>query len=284
MQIKGGIKMNELITMDQLAKKMKNEDLIIIDCRYELNNSEAGREMYQVDHIPNSIFFDLGKDLSGPKLEHGGRHPLPDMNNFIKKLGEVGIDKTKHVVAYDDQKGAFAARLWWMLKYLGHDNVSVLNVNYSTWKEKGYPITNETPVAKQTHFIPKIRSHMVVDVNQVKQAVEDDKIKIIDSRAPERYRGEIEPLDKKAGHIPSAENWFWEDNVESNGNWKSKQELKERFSSLENEDLIIYCGSGVTANVNILALANLGKEASLYLGGWSDWSSYEDNQVVTKNN
>lgn len=273
--------MSELISMEQLNKRLHEDNLVVIDCRYDLNNPQAGKGMYEQNHIEGAVRFDLGEDLSGKKLEHGGRHPLPDLDVFINKLSEAGIDKSTFVVAYDDQNGPFAARLWWMLKYLGHENVSVLNGNYSEWKKEGYPITTEKPNFEKRNFIPAIQSHMLVDMETVKNSIENDDVLLIDSRAAERYRGEVEPLDSKAGHIPSAKNMFWEKNINQNGNWKQREEFETRFSGVQSKQVIVYCGSGVTATVNILALKTMGIDAQLYSGGWSDWSSYEENSIET---
>lgn len=275
--------MNNLMSMVYLNKHLNDEDLVIVDCRFNLANPEQGREEYKQDHISGAFFLDLDKDLSSEILAHGGRHPLPIMKNFIEKLEEIGIDETKHVVAYDDQNGPFASRLWWLLKYLGHNQVTVLNENYSTWKEVGYPILQDKPKKVKTKFNANIQSDMVMEVDQVKEIREKDTYHLIDARAPERYRGEVEPIDFKAGHIPGAENYFWEDTNTENGVMKSNEALEAYFSSLKDEEnLVVYCGSGVTASVTLLALDNIGVKAKLYPGGWSDWSSYEANAVATK--
>ncbi len=273
--------MNNLMSMEYLNKHLNDEDLVIVDCRFNLASPKQGREDYQQDHIQGAFFLDLDKDLSSEILVHGGRHPLPIMKTFIEKLEAIGIDDTKHVVAYDDQNGPFASRLWWLLKYLGHNQVSVLNENYSSWQEAGHPISQTKPQKNKTKFNANIQSDMIMEVDQVKEITDKATYKLIDARAPERYRGEVEPIDLKAGHIPGAENYFWEDTLTDNGVMKSNEALEFYFTSLKDEEnLVVYCGSGVTASVTLLALDNIGVKAKLYPGGWSDWSSYDDNPVA----
>lgn len=271
-----------LVDAKWLAEHLQDENVVVVDCRFVLTDADAGREQYEKSHIPGAVYFDLEKDLSGPKQEHGGRHPLPDLDEFVEKLGQAGIDSGRYVVVYDDQNGSFAARLWWMLRYLGHDRVSVLDVSFSQWAEEGYPVSDVIPEPYPTTFEPHIRPEMAVDIDQVKKEKEQENVVLIDSRAAERYRGEKEPMDPKAGHIPGAANYFWKENMAENGKWKSAGELKERFRSVEDKELIVYCGSGVTANANLLALKSIGKDARLYVGSWSDWSSYKENPVATE--
>lgn len=272
---------DQLVSAEWLSEHLDDEHVVIADCRFELTDPEAGRSEYELGHIPGAIFFDLEKDLSGPKREHGGRHPLPDLDEFARKLGKTGIDETKHVVVYDDQNGSFAGRLWWMLNYLGHDEVSVLDISYSTWVKEGHPTSKVIPDPAPRNFVPNVRTEMAVDVEEVKRKMRERGVVLVDSRAPERYRGDEEPMDPKAGHIPGAENWFWKENVANDGKWKEQEELKKRFQPLQNKDVIVYCGSGVTASANVLALKAAGKDARLYVGSWSDWSSYSDNPVET---
>ncbi|HEU5138634.1 MAG TPA: sulfurtransferase [Bacillales bacterium] len=272
----------QLVDAEWLVQRLRNDNVVVADCRFELKDAKAGRRQYEQSHIPGAVYFDLEEDLSGPAGEHGGRHPLPDIDAFAKKVGDSGIDQSKQVVVYDDQNGSFAARLWWMLAYLGHDNVSVLDISYSKWLEAGYSVSSEPPHPEECEFVPHVRSEMVVDIEKVKQEKDKDEVMLIDSRAPERYLGETEPIDPKAGHIPGAINRFWKENVGDDGKWKTPDELKEELKPFDDKDLIVYCGSGVTANANVLALKAIGKEARLYVGSWSDWSSYSENPVETK--
>jgi len=275
--------MNNLISKDYLNKHLNDEAVVIIDCRFNLAEPEQGEKDYQQDHIPGAFYLDLEKDLSSEVRAHGGRHPLPNRETFIKKLEEIGVNETKHVIAYDDQDGPFAARLWWLLKYLGHPKVSVLNGNYSGWKALGYATSKELPEIDKTDFKAVIQSEMITDIDQVKEMMVKESYKLVDARAPERYSGEAEPMDKKAGHIPGAENYFWKETRTDYGEMKSTNELKEYFSSLDdsNTQPVVYCGSGVTASATVLALDNIGVNAKLYPGSWSDWASYDDNEVAT---
>jgi thiosulfate/3-mercaptopyruvate sulfurtransferase len=272
-----------LISIEGLKEHLDDEKLVVADCRFNLGDPLAGEKSYQEGHVPGAIHFDLKKDLSGVIGEHGGRHPLPPLEEFVQKLSRAGVDETKHVVAYDDQGGSMAARLWWMLQYLGHENVSVLQGGYSEWVKQGHPTTKDIPAPKQTVFVPHPRPDMVVDIEGVKEKKNNADTVLIDARAPERYRGDAEPMDKKAGHIPGAENWFWKENVNENGKWKTAEQLKNRFAALKDKDEIIaYCGSGVSASANVLALKEAGiDKVKLYTGSWSDWSSYDENPVET---
>ncbi|MFD2924044.1 sulfurtransferase [Halobacillus naozhouensis] len=274
-----------LVSADWLNDHIGDEKVVVADCRFDLSNPDKGRNDYNEGHIPGATYFDLEKDLSGQVKKHGGRHPLPQIDEFAAKLSSAGIGETKYVVAYDDQGGAMAARLWWLLKYLGHDQVAVLEIGYSEWANQGYPTTIDEGTPEKAVFTPNIRPGMVVGMEEVSEKKESSNVALIDARAPERYRGEVEPMDKKAGHIPGAENLFWKENISSEGKWKSKSELQGRFDFLQNkEEIIAYCGSGVTASANVLALkeAGFGDQVKLYVGSWSDWSSYDENPVETE--
>ncbi|MFC4076218.1 sulfurtransferase [Salinithrix halophila] len=269
-----------LVTTDWLNRQAKDPDVVIADCRFELGKPEAGMEAYQRDHIPGAIYFHLEEDLSGSVDKHGGRHPLPDMETFAKKLGRAGIDSTKTVIAYDDQGGAMAARLWWMLRYLGHEKAAVLNGGYKSWKEEGRPVTAEIPQPEKAHFEPRIPDReRLAGMEETKRFTG----LLIDSRDPARYEGKTEPIDAKAGHIPGAVNYFWKQNLAEGQTWKSPEELKKDFAFIsEGEKPIVYCGSGVTACANLLALHQAGiQDARLYAGSWSDWISYVQNPVKT---
>jgi len=272
--------MEQIVELDWLYKHLNDPLLVLVDCRFNLADSSEGKEKYRASHIPGAIYFDLEKDLSSPVGKHGGRHPLPDAKTFALKLGQAGIDHTKTVITYDDEHGSNAARFWWLLRYHGHQNVAVLNEGFSAWKEKGYPVTSEIPEPTPVKFVSNIHHDWIVPMAGVKSRPAEEAL--IDSRAPERYRGEVEPMDAKAGHIPGAENWFWEDNLK-NGKWAPAEELKERFKPLNKKaQVTVYCGSGVTACANILAMTHAGlKNVRLYPGSWSDWISYPDNPIET---
>lgn len=258
-------------------------DIVVADCRFDLTDPTAGRRAYDLDHIPGAIYFDLDQDLSGPMTGRGGRHPLPDVNEFCAMLGERGIGDGVTVVCYDDQQGQMAARLWWMLRYVGHDDVVVLDGGYAAWRAAGLPVTTEVPVPTPRQFAPRPQLEMTATMEDVRRVSERGAGIIVDSRAPERYRGDIEPLDPVAGHIPGARNVPWMDNVDASGFFRSREELRLRFHELpqDMDGVIFHCGSGVSACVNLLAMehAGLGR-AKLYVGGWSDWCRVEGNPVA----
>ncbi|MBB6451197.1 thiosulfate/3-mercaptopyruvate sulfurtransferase [Geomicrobium halophilum] len=271
-----------IVTKEWLYEHLNDSDIVVADCRFQLSDPGAGWEAYRKDHIPGAVYFDLKKDLSGSASTHGGRHPLPAIEDFISVLNAAGIHQDKYVVVYDDQHGSMAGRLWWLLTYVGHEQVLLLDENYSEWKRQEYPVSTEIPQPVQTNFTPQLQPDMRVDMDEVKTLKEQDDIAVLDARAPERFSGEIEPTEERAGHIPGAENWFWKGNVSTVGKWKTTDELKERFRSLQDKEaVIVYCGSGVSANSNIIALKQAGFEnVKLYPGSWSDWSSYDDNPIA----
>ncbi|MFE4573805.1 sulfurtransferase [Paenibacillus chitinolyticus] len=275
--------MRNIVSLEWLYEHLQDPDLLIADCRFALGEPWSGRQDYSIDHIPGAFYVDLEEDMSGEKREHGGRHPLPDLGAFSMRASAIGVDASKTVVAYDDQGGAMAARLWWMLRFLGHERVYVLDRGYSQWKAAGYPVTAEAPQASPATFSPKVQRHMLASMDEVKAKLGEKGTVLIDSREGVRYRGEQEAIDPVAGHIPGARNRFWKDALDAEGSWRSAEEQKERFRGLENaEELIVYCGSGVTACPNVLALEEAGiPGVKLYAGSWSDWVSYADNPVAT---
>ncbi|ANS73515.1 3-mercaptopyruvate sulfurtransferase [Paenibacillus yonginensis] len=278
--------MEPIVSKQWLLARMYEPDLVIADCRFNLADQKAGALAYKEDHIPGAVYLDLEQDLSAPPGEHGGRHPLPDPQELAAKLSSAGIGNEVRVVAYDDQGGMYAARLWWLLRWLGHDKVSVLDEGYSVWKKGGYPVTADTRIVVPASFEPKVQASMVADVHEVRSAVNSQNALLIDSRDESRYAGEHEPLDKKAGHIPGAVNRFWKHLFRDGGSWKAeseiRQQLKPATEALEQDrNVIVYCGSGVSATPNVLALHLLGyPQAKLYAGSWSDWISYEENPVA----
>ncbi|MCR8642593.1 sulfurtransferase [Paenibacillus sp. N1-5-1-14] len=277
--------MTAIVSQEWLKERLGDDKYMIIDCRFQLGqgNTEAGRKAYEQDHIPGAFHVDLEKNMSGTIREHGGRHPLPDLGEFSLCVGDLGVDSTRTVVAYDDQGGAMASRLWWMLKFLNHQEVYVLDSGYSTWKAAGNPVTSEIPVAEKRVFSPRVQRQMLASMEEVRDNLGSADRVLIDSREAGRYAGEMEPIDSKAGHIPGAKNFFWKDALDPDGNWLSPGQQRERLEVLpRDKDIIVYCGSGVTACPNVLALHEAGYEqVKLYAGSWSDWISYEDNLIAT---
>jgi thiosulfate/3-mercaptopyruvate sulfurtransferase len=267
-----------------VMEHIHDENIRIVDCRFQLNDRNAGEDAYQTSHLPNAVYVNLESDLSGPVKEHGGRHPLPDIEQLSEKLSQLGIDDKVTVIAYDDQNGAMASRFWWLLRYLGHDKVYVMDGSFSNWTEKGLPVETKVPSFQRRSFVPNLQSHLLVSVNEVRDSLNNSSTTLIDSREEKRYKGLEEPIDKKAGHIPGALNFFWQESIDKDGTWKDSQSQNERFKQIPKEQqVIVYCGSGVTACPNVLALKEAGyDDVKLYLGSWSDWISHPDNPVSTK--
>lgn len=278
--------MSYLVSIDWLKKKLENktDQLVVVDVRFSLGDPNEGRIAYEQGHIPSAMYLDLNKDLSSPKAEHGGNHPLPDMETFSEKLGEIGIDQQATVVIYDEKNDMFAARLWWLLDYMGHKKVFLLDGGITRWVEKGNVVTTAIPVPNMKKFQLVLQKNKVVDINQVKEKMSDKSAVLIDSRSKDRYLGQTEPLYAKAGHIPGAKNFFWKDVLQKDGQWKDDEGLQSNFMDLAKDDeIIVSCGSGVSACPNVIGLKMAGyKNVKLYPGSYSDWISYEENQVEKK--
>ncbi|WP_419393754.1 sulfurtransferase [Cytobacillus praedii] len=276
--------MNHFVEKEWLLEHLEDKNIRIADCRYNLGASEEGYNSYVKDHIPGAVYFHLSKDLSGPVSAHGGRHPLPAIDDLQETFSLAGISEETTVIAYDGGEGSYAARLWWLLNYLGHEKVYILNGGYKAWKNAGYP-TNETiPTYLKTEFKVHLNDDIFVSQEEVKTIVESKNADtvIIDSRENKRYLGIEEPIDKKAGHIPGAINKVWTEGFE-NGRIKSVEEQRKRFQEINRDkQVIVYCGSGVTATPNFIALKMAGYDkVKLYAGSFSDWISYEGNEVST---
>lgn len=274
--------MEYVVNQEWLLEQLANKDVKIVDCRFSLSKPDEGERLYKESHIPGANFFDLEKQLSAPVSKHGGRHPLPDIEKFRREIEKAGIENTKTVVAYDGGEGAFASRFWWLLTYIGHDKVYVLNGGFKSWVEAGYPTTKEVPKPEPANFKVSIRKEMLATYEEIKEIVANKKKSpiLIDSREKARYLGKEEPIDKIPGHIPGAIHKFWAEGLE-NGFFKGSEEQKKRFSELDQkEPIIVYCGSGVTATPNYIALKMAGyQNVKLYAGSYSDWVSYSDNPV-----
>ncbi|MNW48994.1 3-mercaptopyruvate sulfurtransferase [compost metagenome] len=281
--------MDSIVSKQWLLARMYEPDLIIVDCRFQLGSPKAGQDAFKASHIPGAIYLDLEEDLSAPIGEHGGRHPLPDPQTLSQRLGQVGISNSSHIIAYDDQGGMYASRLWWLLRWLGHDNVYVMDEGFTSWKEAGYPVTDAIAVQIPSTFQYRIRKNMVVDMQTVRLNLDNPSVLLVDSREPARYQGLQEPIDAKAGHIPGAINSLWKNVLKDQvtNAWKNIEQLQEQLAPISEaidsgKEVIVYCGSGVSACPNVLALYRLGYEqVKLYSGSWSDWISYEGNPIAT---
>lgn len=352
---------NPIVSMKWLLARMYEPDLVIADCRFALGKPDSGRSAYDEAHIPGAVYLDLERDLSAPIGEHGGRHPLPEPELLEAALRRAGIGPDSRVVAYDDQGGAMASRLWWLLRWLGHDSVYVMDQGFSAWQAAGFPVTDETRVVVPGSFQARVQPQLLAGVDEVRaasiaaaphawdaaggeagsgtgaggdaapavEAIKPANLRpldrlgaeaslvdgleaafgavdepdnggssleaaasggpaeaaplLLDSREPRRYAGLEEPLDRKAGHIPGAANLFWKGVLDETGRWKAGDELAAALNDVPRDrELIVYCGSGVTACPNVLALQAVGySNVKLYAGSWSDWISYSNNPIAT---
>ena len=277
-----------LITPEQLAIQVDNPHWVILDCRHDLMNPAAGRDAYAADHLPGAQFADMDHQLSGARYgEDGvfrGRHPLPERAAFIATLRSWGISDDSQVVAYDAHGGMFAARLWWLLRWVGHAPVAVLDGGIGAWSAQGLPVTKE-PATRSAGTITE-REALVhtIDAAGVLANLDGGARTVIDARAPERFRGENETMDPVGGHIPGATNRFFKDNLNADGRFKSPAQLKAEFARLvaDPAEAIMQCGSGVTACHNLLALEVAGLTgAALYPGSWSEWCADPARPVAT---
>ena len=268
---------NNFVSCQWLAENLGNTEVVVIDSRFQLNSPSWGYEQYCNSHIPGAYYLDLDKDLSSPVKLHGGRHPLPNLDQFATKLASMGIIHSETlVVAYDDSRLAFAARLWWLLRYLGHDRVVVLDGGWNDWQQGNYPTTQDISSPQQGSFTPQPQTDWIVDIETVKIRKDLPEVILVDSRDSDRYQGKREPIDPIAGSIPGALNSPWKQVTNDRGYLIPLPEQAKLWSSYRpKKEIIVYCGSGVTACVNLLSLQLAGIDnAKLYPGGWSDWCSY----------
>jgi thiosulfate/3-mercaptopyruvate sulfurtransferase len=283
------VEFHTLIDVESLRKRQGESGLAVIDCRFDLANPEAGARAYVAGHIPGAGYADLNRDLSGPLTGSSGRHPLPNSGLFAKRLEELGIDNDTQVVAYDEANGSFAARLWWLLRWLGHARVAVLDGGIKAWiaaggalevGEASPPTAQSSPGAKSSpparFFSPRPDSAAVVSTAEVAAALRDPGTLLVDARAAERFAGKVEPIDPVAGHIPGAVNHPFSANLDADGRFLPPTQLQarwlERLAGRDPRQVIAMCGSGVTACHNLLSLEVAGLPgAKLYAGSWSEW-------------
>ena len=275
-----------LISIADLASHLNDADWVICDCRHDLADTESGRRACAESHIPGARFVHLDEDLSAPKTGKNGRHPLPDPDKFVKRLGALGISGASQVVAYDASGGPYAARLWWMLRWLGHDAAAVLDGGWNAWLKAGNPVTAKSPAMQAAHFVPHPRVDRARDANAIAAGAGKPGLLLLDARAANRYRGESETLDPVAGHIPGAANRFFQLNLDAGGIFKPSSALRQEFEAVIGgkapSDVVHYCGSGVTACHNLLAMEVAGLSGSrLYPGSWSEWCSDPARPVAT---
>jgi thiosulfate/3-mercaptopyruvate sulfurtransferase len=269
---------SNLIQAEELAPHLGDPDWAIFDCRFYLVDPAKGEAEYESEHLPGAVYVHLDRDLAGPRTGKNGRHPLPSVEVMAERFSAFGIDDTVQVVAYDTSQGQMAARLWWMLRYLGHEAAAVLDGGLQSWKSAGLPLSSGITTREPRRFAARPRPSMRIDV----EALERERTGrlLIDARAPERFRGEVEPYDPVKGRIAGARNHPTASSLGAEGRFLPAEELRARFQSILGDrpidDVVSYCGSGVTACHNLLALdvARL-RGARLYPGSWSEWCADE---------
>ena len=266
-----------LVSAQELSAHLQDPSWVIFDCRHDLADPAAGEKAYALSHIPGARFLHLDRDMSAPTTGKNGRHPLPDPQGFMQKLGAAGVDAGKQVVAYDAGLGVYPARLWWMLRWLGHDKVAVLDGGFAKWIKEGRPVTDAVPKPVPAQFTGQPLA-VYVDADTLLKNLGQSGQMVIDARSADRYRGENETLDPVGGRIKGSLNRFFRNNLNDAGCFRPAAELKREFAALIGatppQAVVHSCGSGVSACHNLLAIEIAGLAGSkLYPGSWSEWSS-----------
>ncbi len=276
-----------LISAERLKENLENPDWAVVDCRFWLAEPERGERDYRRAHIPGAVYAHLDRHLSAPVIAgQTGRHPLPEAATFARTLSGWGIGAGVQVVAYDDSGGGIAARLWWMLRWLGHNAVAVLDGGWTAWQGRGYPVRGGEERRSPRPFTPRPRPELLASAAEVERLRTDPAFRLLDARNADRYRGENETIDPVAGHIPGAISAPYAENLTAEGYFRPAAELRARFSPLLGDTpparTVVYCGSGVTAAHNLLAMLHAGLgEARLYAGSWSEWITDPRRPVAT---
>ena len=264
-----------LISVVHLAKHFDDPAFVIFDCRHELTNPEFGVKAFAQSHVPNALFAHLDRDLAAPLTGRNGRHPLPDPGVFAGWLARMGVSNDRQVIGYDNAGGVYSSRLWWMLRWIGHQSVAVLDGGWQAWLAAGQPVSAEVRVPKPAGFTGK-PEESAVDAKYVLEHLQSPDMVLIDARANDRYHGQNETIDPIGGHIPGAHNRFFKDNLTPQGFFKSPEQLRDEFKPFVGngspQKVVSQCGSGVTACHNLLAMEIAGlKGGRLYPGSWSEW-------------
>lgn len=273
-----------LVSSDLLQSHL--DDWAIVDCRFDLHDDAWGRAQYRAAHVPGAVYASLGDDLAGARTAASGRHPLPSIDALAALFARLGIDGRTQVVAYDQDAGLYASRLWWSLRYLGHDAVALLDGGWAKWIAEGRPTQSGDEARAPRSFVAAPRPHMAVTVDEVASTLDAPGTLLVDARGPERFEGKTEPLDRIAGHIPGAANHFYRWNLGESGTMLSPEQLRDNFTALLGshapDQAIAYCGSGVSACHNLLAMEHAGLPGTrLYVGSWSEWSQDPSRPVET---
>ena len=276
-----------LIDTGNLARLIEAGEVLVCDCRFDLGDVQAGRRAYLDGHIPTAVYVDLDHDLSAESNGRNGRHPLPDAQAFAARMAELGLRKGRQVVSYDSSGGYYASRLWWMLRWIGHGQVAVLDGGFAAWLDAGQELgRGQEQAAPGTFEAPVEPAMPVSDVHAIEANLDSGELLVVDARTAERFAGEPHPLDTASGHIPGAGNRFWQKNLDGSGRFKPADQLAQEFSELLDGrpagEVVHQCGSGVTATHNLLAMEVAGLSGSrLYPGSWSEWTSDPRRPVAT---
>lgn len=275
-----------LVTTEQLAARLDDRTWVTVDCRCNLTDESWGEAQYRASHILGASYASLGRDLAAPSDGRNGRHPLPGHEAMAETFGRLGVSAGVQVVAYDQDNGMYASRLWWMLRYMGHDAAAVLDGGFAKWVREGRPTRSGVEAREPAHFTGRPRPAMRLTANQVWAKLGDPDMVLVDARAPARYEGREEPLDRVAGHIPGARNHFFQWNLSPEGTFLPAETLRGKFTALLGDTpadrVTLYCGSGVTACHNLLAMERAGLTGmKLFPGSWSEWSADPDKPVET---
>ncbi len=277
-----------LISVDQLIAAQKSASpTVVLDCSFELTDPAAGKRAYDAGHVPGAFYVDLDQTLSSAKTGKNGRHPLPTQESLVQAMAALGLNNDTQVVAYDNAGGMYAARLWWMLRWVGHSAVALLDGGVAAWAAAGQPLETAVPAsAGKGNFSLRSTLANTIDYEGVKANIETREKQVLDARAPDRFRGENETLDPIGGHIPGAKNRLFRDNLAADGRFKPSAQLRQEFDAITGgrpgHELINQCGSGVTACHNLLAMEIAGlKGVTLYPGSWSEWSAQPGAPIAT---
>ena len=275
-----------LISASELANHLDKPNWIIFDCRFSLADSTAGAKAYRQSHIPGARYADLNQHLSSPVKSYTGRHPLPDFSALTQQLGLWGVSNSSQIVVYDDASGAFAGRMWWLLRSMGHQHVAVLDGGIKQWQKKNQPVTTVLPKIQPSQFRCYLDQKQWLSATEVENGLALRHITLIDARTPERFQGLQEPIDPVAGHVPKALNRPFQHNLDKDGLFLPAAQLKTQFQTLtanrNPEQIVHMCGSGVTGCHNLLAMEIAGLQGSkLYAGSWSEWI-VDKNRAVAK--
>lgn len=276
-----------LVSADELGARIANSRLRVLDCRFSLQEPAAGRAAYETAHIPGAVYADLDKDLAAAPRPGSGRHPLPEPDELAMTFGGMGIDSDVHVVVYDDSSGALAARAWWLLRWLGHVDVSLLDGGFSAWQRMQGPVEAGAVRVTSRDFAAAPQDGMLLQTNEIVAGLGGPgDLPLVDARDSARFSGASEPIDRIAGHVPGAINWPFSENLDASGLWKEPAELRRAWKRVLGSDLSapwgVMCGSGVTACHHVVSALVAGlREPRLYVGSWSEWIADPERPVAT---